>query len=222
MKGARLIFKKEWLGFLAGERSSFVVYGMLVLLWSSLIATNLASDAGMAGTFWWIFFSVIISSNFGNTVFIAERLSGSMEILLVSGVTRKAILFGKITFVICMTAMIGALCYALAHIWLLVQRNGPSPAGESFWLQASLYLAATVMNACSAAWLSLRLPNPRLAHFANLFGLALIIGVYAALQTFLAVSAWWLILILLACAGFFARAALKDLYSERVVQPVTL
>jgi ABC-type Na+ efflux pump permease subunit len=209
------------MSFIYGERSSFVVYGLLVLVWSSLIASNIGGQTQFAGTVWWIFFSVIISGNFGNTVFIAERLSGSMEILLVSGLSRKAILFGKMLFVIAMTAIIGAACYGLALLWLLVQHN-EAALNQPYLLQATLYMCASAMNAASSAWLTTRLPNPRLAHFANLLGLACVIGVYAAMQAYLDVSPWWLAAVLLAFAALFARAALKDFYSERIIRPITL
>ena len=76
MKKLNAIIGKEWAGFLGSERGVFSVYGILVLSWSFL---PLYKGLG-TGPIWWLFFSVVISGNFTNTVFVSERLSGSMEL----------------------------------------------------------------------------------------------------------------------------------------------
>jgi ABC-type transport system involved in multi-copper enzyme maturation permease subunit len=89
-----LMFKKEWLNFISGDRSVFIIYLILVAGWGVLLAT--AHDSGTtAAPLWIVFFSVIVAVNFSSTVFVLERMSGSLEILLTCGISRSAILYGK-------------------------------------------------------------------------------------------------------------------------------
>ena len=114
MKDIWLIVRKEWIGFAKSDRGIFLVYSILVLAWSILLSSNINLLLAGAGYLWLIFFSVIVSGNFSNTTFSAERISGSLEILLTSGIARNAILIGKIAFVIIMSIIMGFLCYVLA------------------------------------------------------------------------------------------------------------
>ena len=92
MKDFLLIIRKEWTGFSKSDCGIFFIYGILVLAWSFLLSTNITMLLTGTEYLWLVFFSVIVSGNFSNTTFVAERMNGSLEILLTSGIARNAIL----------------------------------------------------------------------------------------------------------------------------------
>ncbi len=222
MKDSWLIIRKEWTGFAKSDRGVFLVYGVLVLAWSVLLSSNIETLLAGAGYLWLIFFSVIVSGNFSNTTFSAERISGSLEILLTSGVSRTAILLGKIAFVIAMSIVLGFICYVLAvGIYLFKGEKidlilNIIPAGRMM----ILYSTACFMNGACGAWLAVRVNNPRLLHFVNLFVLVLIVAVHAFLSTFFSLSIWSLFVALAFMGGLFMLLAVRDFKSDRVLQPV--
>lgn len=222
MKDIWLIIRKEWAGFAKSDRGIFVIYGILVLAWSFLLSSNMNMLASGAGYLWLVFFSVIVSGNFSNTTFVSERMNGSLEILLTSGISRQSILSGKISFVIIMSTVMGFLCYIIA-----LALN--SFRGDSIyitlsvipvWKEMVLYIAACFMNAACGAWLSVRITNPRLLHFVNLFVLGLIVIIHAVLSAFISLSLWYLAVILVFMGAIFCIFAFRDYRSERVIQPV--
>ena len=116
MKKLNAIISKEWKSFVGSDRGVFAVYAVLILSWSFLPLYK-GLSMGMEDV-WWLFFSVVISGNFSNTVFVSERLSGSMEILLTSGFPRDTVLFGKAAFITGISIAIGTLCLCLSRLWL--------------------------------------------------------------------------------------------------------
>ncbi|MFP4415678.1 MAG: hypothetical protein ACOC41_08570 [Chitinivibrionales bacterium] len=216
-----LIIRHELRGFIKGERSAHIVYLVLLVTWSAVLATNMGELAREPLYLWILFFSVILSGNFGNTVFAAERLNGAMEIVLTCGLARASILYGKIGYVVGMSIVLGALCYMVSFLWLFLMQ------GQSAWFLytrsigtlAMLYATACMMNACSGAWLSFRLANPRLTHFVNLLVMGLIVTVYGGLSVMTPLP--WIMLggVMLVFALGFLLLARGDFFSERVVQP---
>ena len=222
MRDIWLIVRKEWKGFAKSDRWIFVIYGILVLAWSFLLSNNIGILSSGAGYLWLAFFSVIISGNFSNTVFVAERMSGSLEILLTSGVSRQSILNGKILFIIIVSMVMGFLCYFVAfgisaakgeNIALLIK---VTPIGE----ELIIYVSACFMNAACGAWLSVRINNPRILPFVNLFVLLIIVIIHGILSEIYALTAWSLIIALLLTGALLYLFACRDFKSERVIQPV--
>lgn len=218
MKTVSVILKKEWDNFLGSERGVFAIYGVLVLSWSLL---PLSKDLA-AGPVWWLFFSVIISGNFAATVFVSERLNGSMEILLTSGFPRNAVLFGKVAFITLMSTAIGGLCFCFALCWLhLSGRPHALYAGEVL-MGAGLYCAGTVMNVACGAWMSLRLQSPRIIPFISILFMAAVMAAYYGLSYLVAAPQWTLIVVLVFAAAFFLYRAKKEFDGEKVIQPINL
>ena len=217
MNGTITILRKEWCCFLGSDRGIFILYAVLIASWSIMLAAP-AGNAIQTGPLWLVFFSVVISANFSNTVFIAERVNGILEILLTSGLSRRDILYGKMVFVAGMSIGIGLLCVAISPLWKLVLYP------ESDWKLSAdallLYVAAVFMNTASSAYLSVRMGNPRMLHLANLLLLALLLALYTIASYFFTVSPYVLALVLLA-VGAVATAAARRLYeSENILQPV--
>lgn len=225
MHAAILIVKNSWNSFLRSDRSVFLVYAILIVVWSIVLASNMHQLALEANTLWWVFFSVVISGNFSSTAFTAERLTGSLEIVLTSGLSRMGILVGKLAYVILMSVALGMLSYGLGLAWLALVRDDLPVLirAMDFANLAALYMAACFMNASCGAWLSVHLANPRLSHFATLLVLGVIVGVHAVLTASMpvAVSAWILPAALLVVGSVFFTLAVKDFSGEKVVQPFT-
>ena len=154
------ILRKEWRTFTGSEKGVFVVYAILVLVWSFMPLYNNAGSFALGGAVWWLFFSVIVSGNFANTVFVAERMSGSMEILLTCGFSREGVLFGKVLFVMVMSAIVGSLLLGLSLVWFLLSGSAAPAIGPSFLDAVLLYAAGTFLNATAGAWMSIRLASP--------------------------------------------------------------
>ena len=217
MNGTITIFRKEWHCFTGSDRGMFVLYALLILTWSSMLAAPQNADFP-AGPLWLIFFSVVISANFSNTVFIAERIHGNLEILLTSGLSRQNILYGKMLFVGGMSCGIGLLCIGLSMILrhlLFDSTLIPVSTGDII-----LYGSAVFMNTANSAYLSIRMPNPRLLHFANLLLLGSLVTLYSLLTFYIPVSSIVLSAILtgIGCAGTIAARRLYN--SEKILQPV--
>jgi ABC-type Na+ efflux pump permease subunit len=217
-----LIVKKEWVGFVKSDKWIFVIYSVLIIAWSFLAASNLAALVSGAGYLWLVFFSVIISGNFSNSTFVAERMNGSLEILLTAGISRQGILFGKIFFIVLISSILGVLCYTAALVITVFQGQDLGvmflilPVGKAM----SLYAVACFMNAACGAWLSIRITNPRLLPFVNLFVLFIIVVMHSVLSDVFSLSLWSLAVSLAVAGGVFTFLALKEFKSERVVQPV--
>lgn len=220
MKKLNAIIFKEWANFTGSERGVFAVYGVLVISWSFLPLYK-----GLGGTgiedIWWLFFSVVISGNFSNTVFVSERLSGSMEILLTSGFSRDAVLFGKSVFIACMSICIGAVCLGLSRLWLNISGDHRG-FDDAVISGAVLYCAGTCMNVAIAAWMSVRLQSPRLIPIVTILMMTVIVAGFSGLLYFVAVPQWSLPVILLSIALAFFLLARKEFNGERIIQPIHL
>lgn len=221
MKNIILVIQKECNNFFCSDKSIFAVYGILVLAWSVVLATNITSAALESNMLWWVFFSVIVSGNFSNTTFVSERLNGSLEILLTCGITRLSILIGKILYIIAMSAILGFVCLAIGLLWLAITGYDLFILFRAMNIIALtfIYIGACYMNASCGAWLSVRLNNPRLSHFANLLVLGLVVGIYAVFSTFFDISCFVLVAALLGVGTLLLILAILDFRGEKVVQP---
>jgi|LFRM01.2.fsa_nt_gb ABC-type Na+ efflux pump permease subunit len=219
MKSILQVLRKEWMCFIGSDRGVFGLYAILVLSWSFLLGSG--DDSGIRlGALWLVFFSVVVSANFSSTVFISERITGALEILITSGLSRSSILFGKMLFVIMMSLIIGGICLLLGLLWprFLFNSSGGSVNAADFLI----YAASVFLNVSNSAYLSVRISNPRLLHFANLFLLAVIVSVYMAVNSVFPLSPVILILVLLVMGVFTSILARREFNGERILQQVIL
>jgi ABC-type Na+ efflux pump permease subunit len=209
-----LIFRKEWLNFMRGDRSVFFVY---------LILASMGDQGAAVAPLWTVVFAVIVAVNFSGTVFVLERLSGSLEILLTCGISRGAILYGKMLFVVVMTAVIGAACFGVA---LLMRTVIDVPEGGlsamPVWGTGVLYVSTAFLNAAGSAYFSVVLPNPRLLHFLNLFIAGFVMAVYTAITLVCPLPLEAASAALMLPGIVFTVLARKEFESERIVKPVVL
>jgi len=212
----KTIVIKEWKCFTGSDRGAFLLYAVLIVSWSFFLAGG--ESLSNSGPFWLVFFSVVVAANFSNTVFISERVTGALEVLITSGFSRNSILFGKMIFVMVMSLLIGAVCIALAELWnFTIYLN--SSSSFNVW-DILTYATSAFVNVAGSAWLSVRMANPRLLHLANLFLLGGIITGYTILTQFYQLPDFVLSLVLAAIGAGISVLAKREFESERVIQPV--
>jgi ABC-type Na+ efflux pump permease subunit len=219
MNGTRIIICKEWRVFTGSDRGLFLIYAVLIFSWSFMLAAP-ASGSIDTGPLWLVFFSVVISANFSNTVFISERVNGILEILLTSGVSRKQILYGKMLFVGGMSTIIGLLCIALSVVWRSNIYHAPGTSIDA--MAIVLYCSAVFMNTACSAWLSVLMSNPRLLHLANLLTLALLVTLHSVVSIYIPVPPFALDAALLLIGSAATISARRMYESEKILQPVNL
>jgi ABC-type Na+ efflux pump permease subunit len=220
MKQIALMVRKEWISFVRSDRSLFIVYAVIVVSWGMLIANW--KDTGTPSIFplWLAMFSVIVAATFANTVFVSERVSGSLEILLTCGISRSAILFGKIAFVFGMTILVGALCVGFACV--IKSLVSADHEGVSTLVNGTgivVYSAASFLNAAASAYFSVVLPNPRALHLINL---VLISGIMTLHLLFAGLSLFLIAAIIGILGALFMLLAKKEFNGERIIKPVVL
>jgi ABC-type Na+ efflux pump permease subunit len=220
-----LVFTREWRHFVQSDRSLFAIYLLLVLFWSVFLVSNiLTGNDPYAHSIGLIFFAVIIGGNFSNATFTSERLSGSMEVLLTSGLARGEILTGKLFFVMAITLGLGAVCYGLSNLWLMIFAT--DVAYRLSWPAVlnhlELYASACFMNATCGAWLSLRLANPRMSYFVNFLICGVVAATYFGIAALTNSADWGLSLLLVILGLVMLNAARRGFASEKVIQPVNL
>jgi ABC-type transport system involved in multi-copper enzyme maturation permease subunit len=222
MTGLTTILRKELKNFTGSGPGVFIMYAVISVLWSFMLVPGTFSAAGFL---WLTFFSVIITANFSATVFISDRVNGTLEVLITSGVSRDAVLFGKMLFVVAMATAIGLACVLLSLLWavLLPEMHGTgagsTPALGAFGLYAfyaALYLSATLFNAAASAYLSVRMSNPRFLHFIILF----MTGTLVTACTALNMQQMALVLTFFLAGMIFTYLARREFAGERIIRPI--
>jgi hypothetical protein len=226
MTGLMAILRKEVKNFFNSGWGVFFLYALISVVWSFMLFYEyglIGSDFGI----WSIFFAAIVASNFSGTVFISERVSGTLEVLIVSGVTRDAVLLGKMFFVAGATLVMGVVCAAVSAVWLCLLADEGTAASEivlwsgRVFRGAFLYVGATILNVSASAYLSVRMGNPRFLHFANLFITGAAMAVYGLVSImFDRRDHTTFVLIFLALGAVFLVLARREFAGERITRPV--
>jgi ABC-type transport system involved in multi-copper enzyme maturation permease subunit len=217
MRGTIAIIGRECRNFLGSDKQLFVMYGILSVFYSFIFAYNSTDTGKLSSIIWWIFFSIITSGTFSNSVFVAERITGSLEILLTAGFSREAILLGKVGFLVIASLLLSVIPLGLS-LAMAPLLPGNQITGSVLWQGFVLYCFAVLLNSSCAAWMSIKLGNPRLLHFISMLILLLSVGVYAFADKHL----WAPVVFMLLVSAFFMRSAQRAFHSEKVVQPVNL
>ena len=218
MRGIKSIFVKEWKCFTGSDRGLFLFYSVLIISWSLFLAFR-EKPSEVGGPWWLIFFSVVVTANFSSTVFISERINGALEILITSGFSRKTILIGKMVFILCMSVVMGIACLGLGTVF----RNSFNGGNEVLSLMDFFaFIGAAFYNTAGAAFLSVRMSNPRLLHIANMLVLTVLVILYSVLSFYQHMPPYALVVALFVIGAFFTWLAIREFESERVLRPVDL
>ncbi|MCX7725437.1 MAG: ABC transporter permease subunit [Chitinispirillaceae bacterium] len=217
MSGIVTIIKKEWLNFLGSDKGIFFLYLFMILSWSVMLAFP-SNDLAGGSTLWIVLLSVVVSANFSTTVFISERVNGTLEILITSGLSRKDILYGKLIFVWGMSFFVGAISLLISPLWdiLFNENHKFSLTFDSFLL----YGSAVYMNTASSALLSILMSNPRLLTLINLITMGVFATLYSILDIYLEIKTYGLSLVLIIIGIVATILAQKQYEGEKITKPV--
>jgi ABC-type transport system involved in multi-copper enzyme maturation permease subunit len=217
MTGLTAILQKEVKNIFNSGWSIFFINAFIAVTWS----VTMFCEHELV-QFLLVFLAGILAANFSGTVFISERVSGTLEVLIVSGVTRDAVLFGKMLFVTGATMAMGAVCVVFSIIWayLLSGVDNVSEWMTAGWVlsAAFLYVGATVFNVSASAYLSVRMGNPRFLNIVNIFMTVAVVYVLSlAMPDYRRVV---LALIFWALGAVFLVLARREFAGERITRPV--
>jgi ABC-type transport system involved in multi-copper enzyme maturation permease subunit len=229
MTGLTAILRKEVKNLFNSGWGGFLINVLIAVVWSFMLLIQHFTVLGGVTGVWLVFFAVIVAANFSGTVFISERVSGTLEVLIVSGVTRDAVLFGKVIFVVAATIAMGVVCLAISAVWEVLISVAVGEQVESLWDFAvwsyhisQMYVGAAVMNVSASAYLSVRMSNPRFLHFANLFITGALMTLYELVVVFASGEQYRiaLVLVFLALGAVFLALARREFAGERITRPV--
>lgn len=217
----KLIFQNELNSYFNSDRALFLAHTILILSFGSIYASRFKDIASDMGVVWLVSFSVIVSSNFSYSTFVSERMNGMLEILLVSGIQRRDILLGKVLFATLFSSLMGIFIYIVAILF-----NVSLGEVNSFNIWDTLisvfpiYLSACIFNINVSAWLSVKLPNPRILTFVNLFVIIIIASINMFVTQSLGLTGNVIIPVLSLGGVIFYFLALKEYRSENVTKPL--
>jgi ABC-type transport system involved in cytochrome c biogenesis permease component len=218
-----LIFKEEFEKLRFSEPGQHMMYVVMILCWSALLGINVSLGMMTLSTGWWLFFSVVITATLSTTVFVAELIQGALEILLTCGVSRRAILYGKILYCTLMSVAMGYACFALSILWHAVTAKAFGARHLTVpYTELVLYLSAAFFNTVFGAWMTIRLSSPRILYLLNMIAVAFIFGLWTALRTRFDLSEWWLIAGMTVLGLALIPLAERAFETERVIRPLDI
>lgn len=213
MSAVFAVMRREWWSFVGSDKGTLVAYVFILCVYSAVFTVN--PYESNAARLWWIFYSVVAVSTVSGNAMVRERSTGALEVLFTSGISRAAVLYGKIGFGFIMSLFMGGVPFGVSRVVGVAAGLQPDTADWSGFL---LYMGAACVNLGSVAWFSVVLPNPRLVHFVNLVLLSLLIGLRAA--TGMKDNAF--IPLLFGAGLLLSGMALRAFNGERVVEKVNL
>ena len=219
----RTVLQTELTLFFQSDPGTFLIHAFILASWSAMMAFRGVAGNPTTDAIWWIFFSIVITSNYTTTTFIAERLNGSWEILLTSGISRSAFLLGKVIFMMILAACWGYACLCLADLGSRLLPGAIRPiAFMEQQINVALFLAASFMNISFGAFMSVTLTNPRLFPFLSMILLSLLVAIYWAGVMQFGGQLIALLPVLLLIGSVFLIMAWRLFHSEKIVRPMVL
>ncbi len=220
LRDTKLIFWKEWNSFKASDRSTFIVFSIIILIYSTLFTAHGATASSNAELLWWMFFSFLLCNILGNTLFVSERMTGSFEILLTCGLNRSAILLGKYFYMVLMVLALGTIptIIATGFNYFLLNRGDCSFMGSIPLTGIAIFAITTLYSSAMTALVSLGMKNPRTSGFLGMLALLLpstifIASGYSLLITTVVTCSMGILLL---------GIAIRIMQGERILQPLNL
>ncbi len=215
-----LIYRQELKAFLKSGKSSILLVFFTVFVWGSIISDKVDSINSWDSILWVMFFALVAGAALCTTTFIRERLSSTLEVLILSGVERTSILYGKLLFTTTTTLFIGMTAFFVAFVIRVIFLRDAfllfSEVGTAFLL----FGAASLLVSSSTAFLSMALSNPRLVQFINITLLSVLSVAYTALSQYFGDSILIFSSVLILLSFLFSRLALRMFRSEKILQPL--
>ena len=207
-----IIFNYELKSLAKNSKSTVISLIFVSVLWGIFLSFNLLNyNQGMVSMIWIILFAFVASSGFANASFARERLSGSWEILLASGVSRTDILHAKLLFSQTASFICGVLTFATAFlltyiIWDFIPYIELIPS-------LLLFICATLSINIFTAYFTIININQRSAHLINM-------GIMSACSTVAYFFPQAAALIMLIPAVPFLYLCKNSLYKDKTILPI--
>jgi len=214
------IIRHETKAFFYSGFSSLILLLVTILIWGSVIAGKVENIHALDSWVWVVFFAMVVTAGFSTTVFVRERLSATLEILLVSGVERSSVLYGKIIFTSVFTIFTGLAAFFVAWFGRSILFSEEFFLKEKLFQTVSLYISTSCMMTASSAMLSLSLTNPRLVQFVNFTILMGIVLAYAIASQYYPISLYILCLFESMFAILFVIISRVLFNREKIIQPL--
>jgi ABC-type Na+ efflux pump permease subunit len=215
-----VIFKHEFRAFVKSGVSSILLLLFTSLAWGGVIAGKIDSIDSVTSYLWVIFFALVASAGVSSNSFVRERLSSTMEILVISGVSRTKILLGKLLFTTLTTLLVGWLALTVSIIVALSLYGSYSIGLMNIISATALYSSSAILVTTLSAFLSIALSNPRAVQFINFGVLSLISTLFSILTIYYPITIFHLVALILLLAIIFLFLAMKIFNSEKIIQPL--
>ncbi len=215
-----LIYKQELLSFLKSGKSSLLLLAFTTLAWGGFITNKIETIDDPSSYLWVLFFSLVAGAGLTTSVFVRERVSATLEVLLHSGLERNSILLGKLLFTTSMTLLVGVGAFSISFIVRSILYKDSGQLFDEIGVVISLYSASTILVSNSSALLSMVLSNPRLVQFVNFSLLTVVSVLFGLFSPQGRISLWILsfsLIILSAILFFFTKRAFRN---EKIIQPL--
>ena len=213
------IFNYELKSLVKSAKSTVISLALTSFFWGIFFSLNIFTGAREEFLLVWLmFFALLASVGFAGVSFVRERLSGSWEILIASGISRKTIFGAKFVFVQSASFFWGALTLLIAYIAAFFVWNFYVEISLPFVLMV-FFLATLAVNAITAYLTIININNRaiQLINFAGITVMSLSVYFidYGQVSGKLAITA-----ILLIPSVFVMFFIPNALYDDKTVQRV--
>ena len=213
------IFNYELKSLIKSTKSTVLSLAIVSLFWGIFFSLNIFSEDGSGfALVWLLFFALLASAGFAGISFVRERLSGSWEILIASGIERKTIFLAKFIFAQGASFFWGVITLLIA-VSAAVFLWDFSVEISFFFVLAVFFFASLSVNAITAYFTIINV-NPRAIQLINFAAMTLLsMAVFAIDCTNLTGKAT--ILAILSTPAVCALLLVpKALYDDKIVQRV--
>jgi ABC-type transport system involved in cytochrome c biogenesis permease component len=161
-----IIFSNELKSLAKSTKATILSLVLVSLFWGLFLSYNIFDTR--KSIIWIIVSAFVASSGFANVSFARERLAGSWEILLASGISRKTIFWAKFAFTQTATFFCGIITLAIAYsvmcvVFLLV------PYYDLIFIDALLFFCTALSINALTAYFTIINVNMRAAQLINMF-----------------------------------------------------
>lgn len=179
MKNLFSIFLHEGKAYFKAGFSSFVFVMIIAISWAVSFSLQYLDVDNIEFVAYPIFLAMALSTDITTTTFVRDRLSGNLEILLVSGISIMELIISKTLLVLTVTLLLGTVSFVLADILSYLLGVGLYQNGKLFVSLFSIYISTVLLLSSTTAYLTLNLKNPRVSSIVNIIILSVIVFIYS-------------------------------------------
>ena len=213
------IFNYELKSLVKSTKSTVLSLAIVSFFWGIFFSLNIFSEDGSGfALVWLLFFALLASAGFAGISFVRERLSGSWEILVASGIERKTIFWAKFIFAQTASFFWGVITLLIAVSSAVFLWNF-SVEISFFFVLAVFFFAALSVNATTAYFTIINV-NPRAIQLINFAAMTLLSMAVFAIDSANFAGKATILAILSLPAVLLLLLVPKALYDDKIVQRV--